>query len=144
WIRRDKPDVHKQKSVLKGAISMAIENAKKFLEQVMKDEALRKRAVEKEPAEVVEIAKKLGFDVTAEELDEAVKEMRQKAKEKLKELGPGDLDNVAGGVWWLSEDAPDGHEFACMLTYHNAAYQYENGYWCKEEHYCNQNHVWYI
>ena len=44
---------------------MAFENAKKFLEQVLKDEGLRARTVEKEPVEVVAIAKELGFDVTA-------------------------------------------------------------------------------
>jgi hypothetical protein len=35
---------------------MALENAKRFLEQVMKDEALRARAAEKEPAEDAAIA----------------------------------------------------------------------------------------
>jgi predicted ribosomally synthesized peptide with nif11-like leader len=47
---------------------MAFENAKKFLEQAMKDKALRARTAEKEPVEIVAIAKELGFDVTAEEL----------------------------------------------------------------------------
>jgi predicted ribosomally synthesized peptide with nif11-like leader len=43
---------------------MALENARKFLEQVMKDKALRARTAEKEPVEVVAIARELGFDVT--------------------------------------------------------------------------------
>ena len=45
----------------------------------MNDEALRGRVMEKESAEVVEIAKELGFDMTVEELEEAMKALRQAA-----------------------------------------------------------------
>ena len=117
---------------------MVLENAKQFLEQVLKDEPLRARVREKEPAEVVSIARELGFDVTAEELEEAVQAMRQASasKERMKELGPDELDDVAGGTCWVGEDAPDGHEMGCFIFYHQLAYSKENNVWCKEVYYC--------
>ena len=31
------------------------------------------------------------------------------------------------------EEAPDGHEMGCFLSYHHAAWQHENGVDCKED-----------
>ena len=118
---------------------MALENAQKFLERVMADEALRERVAEKEPAEVAAVAKELGFEVTAEELIEAANMMRKPDEENLKELSLAEMDQAAGGKWFLAEDAPDGHEFDCAIFYHSYSYHLETGYWCKENWYCNQN-----
>ena len=74
---------------------MALENARKFLEQVMKDKALRARTAEKKPVEVVAVARELGFDVTEEELGEAVKAMRR--AEEPQELSLDELDEVSAG-----------------------------------------------
>ena len=57
----------------------------------MNDEALRGRVMEEGAAEDVEIAKELGFDMTVEELGEAVKAMRR--AEESQELS---LDELAG------------------------------------------------
>ena len=120
---------------------MALENARKFLEQVMKDKALRARTAEKEPAEVVAIAKELGFDVTAEELEEAVKAMRKTAGEATKELSIDELGKVAGGIFWTGEDAPDGHEMGCFMTYHHRQWCADNNIWCKSTFYCTGSYT---
>ena len=120
---------------------MALENARKFLEQVLKDKALRACTAEKEPAEVVAIAKELGFDVTAEELEEAVKAMRKAAGEAAKELSIDELGKVAGGIFWTGEDAPDGHEMGCFMTYHHHQWSVDNNIWCKSTFYCTGSYT---
>ena len=120
---------------------MALENARKFLEQVMKDKALRACTAEKEPAEVVAIAKELGFDVTAEELEEAIKAMRKAAGEATKELSIDELGKVAGGIFWTGEDALDGHEMGCFMTYHHHQWSVDNNIWCKSTFYCTGSYT---
>ena len=120
---------------------MALENARKFLEQVMKDKALRARTAEKEPAEVVAIARELGLEATAEELEQAVKAMRKTAGEATKELSIDELGKVAGGIFWTGEDAPDGHEMGCFMTYHHHQWSVDNNIWCKSTFYCTGSYT---
>ena len=115
---------------------MSIEEAKRFLEQVKADEQLQKRMSGLNPDEVEEFAKELGFDVTGEDLEKALRQLRQ-TEEQPKELSPDELDNVAGGNLWEGEDAPDGHEMGCFVTYHHYAYQKDNNIWCKHEYFCD-------
>ena len=116
---------------------MALENAKKFLEQAMKDEALRARVSEKEPAEVAAIAGELGYEVTAAELTQAELALRLAPanREKSVELNVNDLAQVAGGMFWDGDDAPDGHEMGCFITYHHWLTCEENKWWCKHFYY---------
>ena len=116
---------------------MALENAKKFLEQVMKDEALRARVSEKEPGEVAAIAGELGFEVTAAELTQAELALRLAPanREKSVELNVNDLAQVAGGMCWDGDDAPDGHEMGCFITYHQWWTCEENKWWCHNYYY---------
>ena len=65
----------------------------------MNDEALRGRVMEKESAEVVEIAKELGFDMTVEELEEAMKALRQAAMQEPEELSLEEMDKAADGTF---------------------------------------------
>ena len=121
---------------------MALENAKKFLEQAMKDEALRARVSEKEPEEVAAIAGELGFEVTAAELTQAELALRRasaKGEENM-ELSVNDLDQVAGGDFWAGDDAPDGHEMGCAISWHHYTYQKENNIWCNMSYYCDGKH----
>ena len=116
---------------------MALENAKKFLEQAMKDEALRARVSEKEPGEVAAIASELGFEVTAAELTQAELALRLAPanREKSVELNVNDLAQVAGGDFWAGDDAPDGHEMGCFITYHQWWTCEENKWWCHNYYY---------
>ena len=43
-------------------------------------------------------------------------------------LDENDLDQVAGGMFWFGDDAPDGHEIGCFATYYNTIedYYFEN------------------
>ena len=118
-----------------------LENTKQFLEQAMNDEALRGRVMEKGPAEMVAIAKELGFDVTAEELEEAVKAMRKTAGEAAKELSIDEMGKVAGGIFWTGEDAPDGYEMGCFMTYHHRQWCADNNIWCKSTFYCTGSYT---
>lgn len=120
---------------------MALENAKEFLKRVMSDKALCARVGEKEPTEVVEIAKELGFDVTVEELEGAVKALRQAAMQELKELNFDEMDKAVGGTFWGGEDAPDGHEMGCAITWHHYNWQKEHNIWCNQSFYCKGNHL---
>ena len=71
---------------------MAKENVKKFFEKVAKDESLQKEFKEVVKADqadaIVSMAKKIGFDFTAEDLLAVTSD---------KELGDSELDAVAGG-----------------------------------------------
>ena len=116
---------------------MALGNAKQFLEQAMKDEALRARVSEKEPGEVAAIAGELGFEVTAAELTQAELALRLAPanREKSVELNVNDLAQVAGGMCWDGDDAPDGHEMGCFITYHQWWTCEENKWWCHNYYY---------
>lgn len=120
---------------------MKLEKAKEFLELVIKDEVLRSRLAEKEPYEAAAIAGELGFDVTAEELIQAGNELRRQPNngEMPEVLSLDDLDTVAGGSFWGGEDAPDGHEMGCALSYHGYDWSRSTGNWCKSDYYCVAN-----
>ena len=101
----------------------------------MNDEALRDRVMEEGAAEVVEIAKELGFDMTVEELEEAMKALRQAAMQETKELSLEEMDQAAGGTFWGGEDAPDGHEMGCLASYHHEKKCLAEGWYCSSKYY---------
>ena len=67
-------------------------------------------------------------------------ELTKKAEKTDEKLSLDDLDAVAGGYMWKGEDAPDGHELGCALSYHQHDYQIENNIWCNRFSYCNSNY----
>ena len=92
---------------------MAIEQAKKFMTEVFKSEKAREIAksmkapqnAEEAVKAYVEIAGKLGYDVTEEDLTELIGELKQKqaeatakATETAEEISTEDLEKVAGGA----------------------------------------------
>lgn len=122
---------------------MSKENALLFLEKVNKDRELND-LVNQEGADFVKIAKDAGLDLTQEELDEAVEELRERRKNAVLEtLSPEELEKVAGGTdcpqmfFDIHEDAPDGHEIGCFIPWHGKD-------WCNENNtYCNRNYICY-
>ncbi len=92
---------------------------------------------EKEPAEVAAIAGELGYEVTAAELTQAELALRLAPanREKSVELNVNDLAQVAGGMFWDGDDAPDGHEMGCFITYHQWWTCEENKWWCHNYYY---------
>ncbi len=64
----------------------------------------------KESEAFVEVAAKLGYEVTVEELSRAIVAD--------KELDDDELENVSGGMFWFGEDAPDGHEIGCFYLWY--------------------------
>jgi hypothetical protein len=79
--------------------------------------------------------------VTAEELEEAVKAMRKAAGEATKELSLDEMGKTAGGIFWTGEDAPDGHEMGCFMTYHHHQWSVDNNIWCKSTFYCTGSYT---
>ena len=108
---------------------MSVENVKKFRKDLEENEKLKnnlkkelevfKDSGKKEKELIPEIARKSGYDFTDEEFKEECL--------KLKELNDEELANVSGGYLWLGEDAPDGHELNCILSYYQGWHHY---YWC--------------
>ena len=116
---------------------MSLANAKLFLEKVVSDDDLRKDVQEKEYDEIVTKAKALGYDFSAEELISAVNEYRKDSGNTEINLDPQDLDTFAGGLLWTGEDASDGHEMGCLVSYHHKDWCMENKEYCSKNHYCN-------
>ena len=89
--------------------------------------------------EMVEFARKAGYDVTEESLAEAEKEARTilSAESDNAALGirltPEETEAIGGGEMWFGDNASDGHELGCAIAYHGRGYEEK----CKETYYCN-------
>lgn len=87
-----------------------------------------------------EIASKLGFDVSEADIRAGVAALAQERKDRtaadVEKLPDSDVEQAAGGMLWDDEDAPDGHEYNCALTYHSNEWQIQNGYKCNTHYLC--------
>ncbi len=97
--------------------------SKELMELLNKDE--NRKLVEelvksgkKESEALVEVASKLGYEVTAEELAKELASSR--------ELDDEELEKVSGGALWFGDDAPDGHEVGCWVTYYGSWDDYDS------------------
>ncbi|MBO6302908.1 MAG: Nif11-like leader peptide family natural product precursor [Ruminiclostridium sp.] len=118
---------------------MSKETAKKLIAELQTNDELRaKIAGITDQAEMVKIAASAGYDVTVEEMLEAEKEFKAEQSHKTK-LSVDEIEAVSGGELWSSEDAGDGHEFDCKMSYHDYKYQLEKQEWCKNTHFCANN-----
>ena len=115
---------------------MALEHAKKFLEKAMKEPELNERIRMMETGEVVTSARNMGFDFIPEELDAALQEFRQAANQIPEALDTDEMSRASGASLWNGEDAPDGHEMGCMMTYHGREWSIEHDVWCKLMYSC--------
>ena len=116
---------------------MSKETAKKLIAELQTNEELKSKVNGiTDPGQLVKVAADAGYDVTAEEMIAAEKEFRTEKAKKTK-LSVDELDAVAGGAVWQGEDAPDGHELGCGVSYHDYDYQKENNIWCHESYYCS-------
>ena len=130
---------------------MSKEIAKKLIAELQTNEELKTKIVGIEDrAELVKKAVEAGYDVTVEELIEAEKEFRKELAGKTDELSPEELESAAGGKMWKADDASDGHESFCSLSYHHIDWHEEHDEWCKEnyifdskdktQNHCGQTH----
>ena len=76
---------------------MANNKAAEFLNKVLSDEELKAQLADKAPAQAVELAAELGYEVTEEELIAAEKELRKQNSPEVVELDLDDMDKAAGG-----------------------------------------------
>ena len=124
---------------------MSKETAQKLFAALETNKELKEKLAGLEsPADIVKAAAEAGYDVTEAELIEAEKELRkQRAQKTDAELSADELESAAGGSLWTCEDAPDGHEIFCLLTYHSKSYSKETGNYCKEAFFCSRNYISY-
>ena len=116
---------------------MSMENAKKLINELQSsDEMKAKIEGITDPKDLLKAANEAGYDVTLEELIEADREFRATHAAKT-ELSQEELEAVAGGELWRGDDASDGHEFYCKLSYHEKEYQFETEEWCLRIYLCN-------
>ena len=128
---------------------MAIEKAKELLEAIKTDlkakELLKGVSEPRSEEEMIrlcaEIAPKLGFDITEAELREAgaalAKERQDKTAADVQKLSDEEVAQASGGELWINEDAPDGHEYDCLITYHSHKWQIQHGYSCEVVYLCS-------
>ena len=76
---------------------MSNNKAAEFLNKVLSDEELKAQLADKTPAQAVELAAELGYEVTEEELIAAEKELRKQNSPEVVELDLEDMDKAAGG-----------------------------------------------
>ena len=116
---------------------MSKESAKKLIIELQTNETLKAKVNGiTDPEQLLKIAVDAGYDVTAEELIEADRERRaEQAKNTDEKLSLDDLEGVAGGVLGDGDDAPDGHEMGCAISYHVRAWSEENNVWCSNYYY---------
>ena len=134
---------------------MAIEKIKELLETVRDDskaqDALNQLDKSADMEGIIryyaEAAKRLGFELTEEEIREGFQALETERREKtaavsneIEELPDAEMKAVTGGALWLAEDAPDGHELWCFVFYHGFDYSWQNGLTCSWGHYCMTNH----
>ncbi len=120
---------------------MSKESAKKLIDELQTNEALKAKVQGiTDPAALVKAAVDAGYDVTEAELIEAEKELKTEQAERTDEkLSFDDLEDVAGGVLGDGDDAPDGHEMGCAISYHGTDWQIENNIWCTKHWYCQKS-----
>ncbi|MBR5110629.1 MAG: hypothetical protein IK099_10575 [Clostridia bacterium] len=129
---------------------MANEKVKEFLESIgtdakalLNDRELPQNGEEKLQA-ILRLAKEKGYELVPDDLERYLRETLAARKEKtdaqveaVEKLADSDVEKAAGGAFWEGEDAPDGHEMGCVLTYHTYKWQKDNDIWCKQMYYCN-------
>ena len=111
------------------------------LMEKMRDEAFAKKFEGcKSVEDFVEVAKKEGYDITAEDMIAAEEECKAEIAAKTdsigKELSASELENAAGGGLFMNETAPDGHEYDCVTSYHDFGYQTSRQEYCKDKYFC--------
>ena len=127
---------------------MAIEKVKELLKALKTDpkakellkDVLEPRSEEDMIRLCAEIAPKLGFDITADEIRAGVAALAQDRRDRtaadVHKLSDEDVSQAEGGALWHNEDAPDGHEYGCVVFYHGEEWQIQNGYSCNMNHLC--------
>ena len=122
---------------------MSKETAKKLIAELQTNEELKAKIKGlTEPAEMVKKAVGAGYDITVEEMLEAEKEYKAELAQRTDELTADELEAAAGGRYWESDiSKKDGHEFDCVICYHDRDYQENNEQWCEGMHYCSRENI---
>ena len=77
------------------------------------NELREKLLTAKSAEEAAELLRAGGQEVGPDEVEKLWAEITKHREQEGKELSLDELDAVSGGVFWLGNDAPDGHELGC-------------------------------
>ncbi|MCR5626790.1 MAG: Nif11-like leader peptide family RiPP precursor [Lachnospiraceae bacterium] len=114
---------------------------KQFLEKFMRNEKFMTMIGSASDEEVVEIAKKAGYDIDPAELEKQLTEMREAMSTEIEEIDDGELDQAAGGRMFCGDTAPSGHEMGCILSYHGFDTCKARDWKCQKNFYCLEEHA---
>lgn len=118
-----------------------MEFTKKLIEDIQTNEELMaKCSSTNDPEELTKILNDAGYDVTKEEILTAEKEIKSQisksSDESIEILSADKFEEVVGG-WFDLEEAPDGHDIGCVLTYHGEGWCRDNNTYCRNTYFCN-------
>ena len=77
------------------------------------NELREKLLTAKSAEEAAELLRAGGQEVGPDDVEKLWAEITKHREQEGKELSLDELDAVSGGVFWLGNDAPDGHELNC-------------------------------
>ena len=94
------------------------------------------------PEEIIALAADVGIIITAEELPKMEREFRreiEKATEgQMEELSLEELESAAGGQFFEGEEASDGHEMGCYITWYREIHVKKMNEWCQNNYYSSE------
>ena len=65
-----------------------------------------------------EVSALLGEEAAEEEKARIWHEIQKNRHSDLENVDDDELEAVSGGAFWFDDDAPDGHESSCFLSFH--------------------------
>ena len=128
---------------------MSNQTARKFIETVLNDEALREKISSSTLDEALKTANELGYSLTEAEIKEAAVQLASEAQP----LNPDQLDNVDGGTCFTAGSYDYNRALFCPTTHANA---YRTGneredsiffFWSRHqiEYHCSDcNYTWWV
>lgn len=93
------------------------------------NELREKLLTAKSAEEVAELLKEDGQEVGPDDVEKLWAEVTKYRQKDDRKLSVDELDAVSGGVFWLGDDAPDGHELGCWKFWYETWDDFYLAHW---------------
>ena len=93
------------------------------------NELRQKLLAAKSAEEVTELLKADGQEVGPDDVEKLWAEVTKYRQKDDRKLSVDELDAVSGGVFWLGNDAPDGHELGCWSFWYDTWDDFYLAHW---------------